>query len=186
MNKAARAKIFLLLKFKAIFDRNQPTMKVIFSVLLFWIAGQASAQNDFIGEVTAVIDGNTLEIKSNDNQIYKVVLAGIDSPEPGQTFSDKAHKLLEKLMLGKKVSVKLSGKDRLGNYVATVMKGDLDPRTELLEEGLAWTAERNPIPELEAIRVKAKEKAKGLWKEENPTPPWIFRRQQSMMQAKSS
>jgi micrococcal nuclease len=56
----------------------------------------------------------------------------------------------------------------------------------LLKEGLAWTAEKNPIPELEEYRIKAKEKERGIWKQENPTPPWIYRRQQSMMQAKSS
>jgi len=48
------------------------------------------------------------------------------------------------------------------------------------------TAERNPIDELESIKEKAKEKGKGLWKEQDPTPPWIYRRQQSMMQPKSS
>jgi micrococcal nuclease len=186
MYKAAWAKIFLFLRLKAIFDRNQPTMKIIFSILLLWIAGGVYGQNEFSGEVLSVIDGNILEVVGTDNQTYKITLAGIDSPEPGQSFADKAQKLLEKLMLKKKVSVKISGKDRLGNYIAVVMKGDLDPRVELLEEGLAWTTEKNPSPDLEAIRLKARENAKGLWKEENPTPPWIYRRQQSMVQAKSS
>jgi micrococcal nuclease len=161
-------------------------MKLILSIFFIWITGEAVSQNEFSGEVVNVIDGNTLEVKGTDNTTYKLVLAGIDSPEPGQDFADKAHKLLEKLMLNKEVTVKLSGKDRWGNYVAVVMKGDKDPRVELLEEGLAWTAEKNPLPELEEIRIKAQQKAKGLWKSENPTPPWIYRRQQSMMQAKSS
>jgi len=51
---------------------------------------------------------------------------------------------------------------------------------------LAWTAERDPIQELETIKEKAREKGKGLWKEQDPTPPWIYRRQQSLTQPKSS
>jgi endonuclease YncB( thermonuclease family) len=66
------------------------------------------------------------------------------------------------------------------------MKGELDPRVELLKQGLAWTSEKDPIPELESHRNEAQQKGKGLWKNDNPTPPWIFRRQQSMMQPKSS
>ena len=59
-------------------------------------------------------------------------------------------------------------------------------REKLLEAGLAWTSEKNPIAELEAIKEKSREKGKGLWKEQEPTPPWVFRRQQSMTQFKSS
>jgi len=56
----------------------------------------------------------------------------------------------------------------------------------LLETGLAWTAERDPIQELEAIKEKARAKGKGLWKDQDPTPPWIYRRQQTLTQLKSS
>jgi endonuclease YncB( thermonuclease family) len=122
-----------------------------------------------------------------DKEVKKIVLVGIDSPELGQEYGDKAKKFLEKLILEKNVVVKLMGKDRWGNYLAIVTIGDkTDPRIELLKEGLAWTAERNPIPELEIHRTRAQEKGRGLWKEGNQTPPWIFRRQQSMLEAKGS
>jgi endonuclease YncB( thermonuclease family) len=67
-----------------------------------------------------------------------------------------------------------------------LVNGESDPRFELLKEGLAWTSERNPIEELEVLKEKARESSLGLWKEETPTPPWIFRRQQTMTQFKSS
>jgi micrococcal nuclease len=159
-------------------------MKKLFIFLLIWSSFQAVSQTEMTAKVTAVIDGNTFEITGADNQPIRVVLAGVDSPEPGQEFSEKARKLMEKMLLEEEVSVSIKGKDRWGNYVAIVMKGNTDPRIELLEEGLAWTAEKNPLPEFEEIRVRAQEKGKGLWKEANPIPPWTFRRQQSMMQAK--
>lgn len=61
-----------------------------------------------------------------------------------------------------------------------------DPRVKLLAEGLTWTSEQNPIPELESLLAKAKAQHKGLWKSVDPTPPWVFRRQQTMLNPKSS
>jgi micrococcal nuclease len=42
------------------------------------------------------------------------------------------------------------------------------------------------MEQFELIRVKAQEKGKGLWKETDPTPPWTYRRQQTMTQFKTS
>ena len=79
------------------------------------------------------------------------------------------------------------GKDRLGNTLGEVMiGGKKDPRIDLLTEGLAWTSENHPMADLEGLRVSAQAKGKGLWKQNNPTPPWIYRREQSMLQPKSS
>ncbi len=145
------------------------------------------AYDTVTGKVTAVIDGNTLEVTADNNEIHKVMLAGIDCPEITQEFGEQARQYLEKLTLNKKVTVNFTGKDRWGNYLGIVLiKGSVDPRVDLLKEGLAWTAERNPDPEFEAHRARAQEKGKGLWKDNNPTPPWTYRREQSMMEAKSS
>ncbi|HEU5292411.1 MAG TPA: thermonuclease family protein, partial [Cyclobacteriaceae bacterium] len=112
---------------------------------------------------------------------------GIDSPELGQAYGDHAKDHLEKLTLQKKVTVTFTGKDRKGNQLATVMlRGGVDVRLELLKEGLAWTTEKNPLPDLESIKEEARQNTKGLWSQENPTPPWTYRRQQTMMQVKGS
>jgi endonuclease YncB( thermonuclease family) len=139
------------------------------------------------GQVIEIIDGNTLTVKSSENDLYKVVLYGIDCPELGQKYADKAKKCLEQLMKKKNVIVQVLGKDRAGNYVGIVTTDkNVDPRIKLLEEGLAWTSENEPIADLESYRVAAQEKGRGLWKDKEPTPPWVFRKQQSMLQAKHS
>lgn len=138
------------------------------------------------GKVITVIDGNTLEVFTSENETYKILLFGIDSPELGQTFGEQAKLHLEKLILNKSVNIEIQGKDRLGNRFGIIKNEDLDPRKELLQEGLAWTSEKQPLPELEVIKEKAREKGKGLWKEQDPTPPWAYRRQQTMAQFKSS
>lgn len=148
---------------------------------------QTFSNEGISGKVISVIDGNTVELLADGNEKRVVVLAGIDSPELTQEYGDKAKRYLEKLLMNKQVVVQLKGKDRKGNFLAIVLlQGELDVRIELLKEGLAWTSENNPTPELEAYRVRAQEKGKGLWKEENPTPPWTYRRQLSMQQPKSS
>lgn len=156
---------------------------------LFFIACVAIAKDKeaMEGKVLCVIDGNTLEVKAKDNETYKVVLFGVDCPELDQEFGEDARKFLEKMVLRKSVQVQMQGKDRWGNQMAVVLlKGEVDLRVELLKAGLAWTAERNPLPELETVRFEAREKGKGLWKLADPTPPWVFRRQQTMLQPKSS
>jgi len=157
------------------------------TILLLSAPLLAQTSGDINGKVTAVIDGNTLEIKDNHNQVHKVMLAGIDCPELGQAYGTQSKKFLEKIALKKTVTATLQGKDRLGNYLAVVMiDDDVDPRIELLKEGLAWTAERNPNADLEPYRSWAEQKKRGLWQEQNPTPPWTYRRQQTMLQPKSS
>jgi endonuclease YncB( thermonuclease family) len=147
----------------------------------------ASAYEEISGRVIAVVDGTTLEIASNDKQIYRIRLAGIDSPELAQEYGEEAKEVLEKLALEKNVQVKITGKDRWGRYLGEmIIDGKTDPRIELLKRGLTWTSEKSPLPDLEEYRVKAQQKGKGLWKQADPTPPWIFRRQQTMLQAKSS
>lgn len=164
-------------------------IRVLLILLMVGIAcvSAMAATELFEAKVLAVVDGNTLEIRDEAGDVYQIVLNGVDSPELGQDFGDKAKGFLEKIALKKNVKVQLDGKDRWGNRLAVVwVKEDVDLRVELLKAGLAWTAERNPIPTLENVRIEAQEKGKGLWASNEPTPPWIFRRQQSMMQAKGS
>jgi micrococcal nuclease len=162
-------------------------MKTFVLIVLTSMIQVVGLANDVVtARVISVIDGNTLEIRGEDNETRKVILAGIDSPELTQEFGEKAKKLLEKLALEKEVTVQITGKDRTGTSIGIVIIEDKDPRLELLKEGLAWTSEKNPLPDLETVRLKAQEKGKGLWKQDNPTPPWTYRREQTMLQPKSS
>jgi len=150
-----------------------------------FVSAVVFAENEITGKVVSVIDGNTVELVTDEKESYKILLFGIDSPELGQSYGDKAHEFLRKIILDKIVNVKIQGKDRWGNRLGIVLiDGIVDPRLELLQAGLAWTAEKNPIQELESIKEKAREKGKGLWKEKDPTPPWTYRREQTMLQPK--
>ncbi len=167
----------------------QKTASSILILLLALVPLRVSATDDTTtkGKVMSVIDGNTVEILTSENEMVTVVLAEIDCPELTQQYGDKAKAYLERLVLKKEVTVEFRGKDRKGTNLGIVLiKGKTDVRIQLLQQGLAWTAERNPNPDLEIHKNSAAESGKGLWKDDNPTPPWIYRREQSMLQPKSS
>jgi micrococcal nuclease len=160
-------------------------------VYLYAFMGMCLSANAYadgvVGKVIAVVDGNTLEISGPDDQVHKIILSGVDSPELGQEFGTEAKKFLEKLLLSKDVTLQFTGKDRSGSSLAVVkINGKADVRIALLKEGLAWTSEKNSENHLEAYKTWAQRKGKGLWKQTNPVPPWTYRRQQSMSQAKNS
>jgi len=138
------------------------------------------------GAVTTVHDGNTLSVMANDGETFRVVLMGIDCPELKQRYGMEAKQFLEGLVLNREIELQVHGKDRLGNYVGIVLLEEVvDVRVQLLAEGLAWTSEKDPIADLEAIRLRAMRERKGLWEEDDPVAPWVFRRQQSMLEPKS-
>lgn len=152
---------------------------LVFSTLAAMMLSGLVMANDVRGKVVAVIDGNTLKVAGDDNQTHHILLMGVDSPELDQEFGQEAKKCLEKMTLGKHVTVSFKGRDRFGNVMAEILiNGKKDPRIQLLKEGLAWTAEKNPLPYLESYRSSAQLKGKGLWKQDNPTPPWIYKREQ--------
>jgi micrococcal nuclease len=163
-------------------------MKTIQCYFFFFLFGvmPASATDVITATVISVIDGNTIEIQTEGNFTQRLIIAGIDCPELTQEFGNEARQFVEKLVLQKQIVVRILGKDRKGNYLGVVMIDDTDLRMQLLREGLAWTTEKDPSAELETVLSSAQQESKGLWKSEKPTAPWIYRREQSMMQPKSS
>jgi endonuclease YncB( thermonuclease family) len=162
-------------------------MKKVIVFALLSLSSRLLLANEILnGKVTSVIDGNTLEVTTGFNETYRIVLAGIDCPELGQEFGEEAKQHLEKLILSKEIVLEMKGKDRWGNYLAIVFAGDVDLRVDLLTHGLAWTAEKGAVPALKDIENRARSRNIGLWQQEEPTPPWVYRRQQSMLVAKGS
>lgn len=163
-------------------------MKGVLLIMIFLAAAEIPtlAQDKIHAMVREVIDGNTIMIESWDHEMYKILLHGIDSPEPGQEYATQSKRMLEQLLLKKPVTIIIHGKDRHGNRLGEItIEGAPDPQHELVKAGLAWTSEKSTDPVLEALKEEARQKNIGLWKESDPTPPWVFRRQQTMSEAKS-
>ena len=135
--------------------------------------------------VISVIDGNTIQIMTTDGERVQILLYGVDSPDEGQKFFMEAKLLLEGSLLNKMVTLIDRGKDRYGNRIAEVTAKEVhDPQRELLRSGLEWTSQSDP--ELEALKEQARKQGLGIWADENPMPPWLYRRQQSMLKPKTN
>jgi len=155
---------------------------VIFVISLFFLHDLNASYVE--GKVSAILAGDTFEVTTQDGEVYPIVLKGIDSPEIKQEFGPEAKQFLEELLSERDVMVYLHGKDRFRNYIGIAMVGeDVDIRVNLVREGFAWITEA--ASELDALRADAVANRRGLWAQDNPTPPWVFRRQQSMLEAKS-
>lgn len=161
--------------------------RLIIFFFLILIIFQSFAQDQFSGKVVGVSDGNTLQIIDNYQDTISVVVKSIDCPELNQEMGKAARSYTTKYCLGSTVGVELFGKDRFGNDIANITINKTDLSKSLLEAGLAWYYCKNKgEATLEAIEKSARAKKAGLWANENPVEPWIFRRQQSMLAPKLS
>ncbi|MBX2967451.1 MAG: thermonuclease family protein [Cyclobacteriaceae bacterium] len=157
-------------------------MKTLLTLLTLSVTVFVAEANTVRGKVVSVVDGNTLEVVSTDKETYRIVLMGIDCPEFGQPYADEARRFLEQIVLQKSVNVKLMGKDRWGNYLGEITTRDIN--AELVKRGLAWCTEKDASEELKNLEQRARNQRAGLWQEEEPTPPWVYRRQQTMLAPK--
>lgn len=132
----------------------------------------------FTGRVVGISDGDSITVLRNGRG-EAIRLHGIDAPERRQPFSGAAKKHLSDLVFQKTVRVELKSKDRYQRSVAVVFAPDgRNVNQEMVRAGYAWWFRRYAPRDraLEALETAAREAKRGLWEEEEPTAPWIFRR----------
>ncbi len=105
------------------------------------VATSVPAQT-FQAKVVGISDGDTIkvyDIKVYDGQTQtRIRLEGIDCPESGADFSNRAKQLTSDLVFGKRVRIEGKERDQYGRLVARVFVGDIDLSLALVEAGLAW------------------------------------------------
>jgi len=163
-------------------------MKLLKFILLTFATSLFSFTNQPLsGKVISVIDGNIIEILTDDGDKLLIKLSEVDSPELGQEFGEEALAYTSKFCFNKIVEIDVVGKDRKGIRLGIVrLRSWKQLNTSLLKSGLAWHSHQCfEKCVMKLFETKAKKKKLGLWVNENPTPPWIYRRQQSMRSSKS-
>ena len=164
--------------------------KISFKLLLLLIVFSSSCQsrggdrkdtNDngyILGKVIQVVDGDTYHLLTEDNQTLKIRMEGIDAPERAMPFYKVSKDYLGKLCSGKYVKLKSSGIDQYGRYLGfTYLEDSSELCREMIKAGLAWHYKRyNTDEDLANLEIEARNLKIGLWKDENPMPPWEFRK----------
>lgn len=146
--------------------------------LIFLVILVPYAHADFSGSVVSVLDGDTIEVLHNTRP-ERIRLNGIDCPEKGQAYGQKAKQAASALVFGKEVALLTYGLDKYGRTIADVLLPDgTNVNHELVKDGWCWWY-RKYAPgniELEKLEKSARESKKGLWVDQAPVPPWVYRK----------
>lgn len=147
--------------------------------------GSPAAEKE--GTCLKVLDGDTIIFReAGAVDSIKIRLWGIDAPEKDQSFGPHATRKLTRLIEHKAVTLRFhekaresdEGRDGYSRDLATIYRKGRNINLELVQGGYAWHyayyAADNT--ELAAAQRQARAARIGLWAEENPTEPRLFRR----------
>ncbi|MDR0621272.1 MAG: thermonuclease family protein, partial [Deltaproteobacteria bacterium] len=97
-----------------------------------------AAQEIYQGSVERVVDGDTVQLLTDDYERVRVRLYGIDAPEKDQEGGDQSLAALKVLIEGRRVRVDVLDVDRYSRLVGLIyLDGDL-ANLRMIEKGLAW------------------------------------------------
>ncbi len=156
--------------------------RVIVAAFLLLAVPMAFAET-LTGKVVKITDVDTLYVLDANNKQHKIRLAGIDAPERKQAYGLASRKHLASIVAGKQVTVEYEKRDRYGRIVGKVLLDGMDVCLEQVKAGFAWHYKKYQHEQsLEDQRLyadaenKARYERLGLWRENNPNPPWEYRR----------
>lgn len=137
-----------------------------------------------VGRVVAVSDGDTIKVLDDNKKLFIVRLMGIDAPEKTQAFGQRAQQSLSDLVFESRVEIKWDKRDRYNRVVGKVLNGnEVDVCLEQIARGMAWHYKQylnEQSVEDRRSYAQAEDSARaahsGLWSENQPMPPWIWRR----------
>lgn len=142
------------------------------------------------GKVRHVIDGDTVIVSESWSEV-RIRLDAIDCPEDGQDWGNISKAGLIKLIGGQYVYLETHGVDPHGRTLATVYLQDstdlewINVNERMVMLGHAWVSRKYyghlPKPrqnQPNKLECWARSKRVGLWRTENPIPPWQWRNMQ--------
>lgn len=146
------------------------------------LCGYDVGPNVLQGSVSSVHDGDTITLDSGGTA-YKIRLDSIDAPELAQPFGSLAQSSLASSVLGKTVQVAYTKTDRYGRLVGAVFTENCQyVNLNQVASGMAWYYKAYQCELAANVRdlfAKAQDAAVaaqlGLWSQQNPTAPWVYR-----------
>lgn len=130
------------------------------------------------GKVVSVSDGDTIKVL-HDGKEEKIRLYGIDTPEKGQAFGQKAGGITSSFVAGKIVDVEPKDTDRYGRTVAMVNVDGVVLNEIIIQKGYAWVypqyCKESVCAEWSEIESLARDQKMGMWVDPHIMPPWEWR-----------
>lgn len=128
-------------------------------------------------KVIGISDGDSFKVLFK-NQELKIRIHGIDAPERNMPFYLTSKKYLSHLIFNDYVFIKIRTKDQYYRYIAEVfLPNKQNIGQEMVKNGYAWHfVKYSKDEQLAKNQIFAKKNKLGLWYDENPTPPWEYRK----------
>ena len=159
-------------------------ISALFLAGLLQVASGAALGDTILVKVVGVTDGDTVTVLDASKTQHTIRLAGIDAPEKKMPFGQSAKEHLSDLVFSKDVKVETSKKDRYGRSVGNIFVDGRDANLAMVTAGMAWhykQYEREQSASDRQLYASAEEQARslraGLWRDDNPTPPWEYRKE---------
>ena len=151
---------------------------------LLLVAGHSALAEAIVGRVVSIADGDTMTVLDANNTQHRIRLAGIDAPEKRMPFGQRAKEQLSELVFSKDVNVETSKKDRYGRSVAVIVVDGADANLAMVTAGMAWHYKQYESEQSTTDRQfyasaenQARSRRDGLWRDDNSTPPWAYRKE---------
>jgi micrococcal nuclease len=134
---------------------------------------------EFTAKVIKVIDGDTIDVLTDDTVTIRIRLNGIDCPERGQPFGNNARETVSASIGGQMVRIVTHGDDRYGRIIGDIYHDGTLINLTLVKAGMAWhyvkyAPDNTAFAEAEQ---QAREIQTGLWRgSHKPIAPWDWRR----------
>ncbi|MEM6852921.1 MAG: thermonuclease family protein [Planctomycetota bacterium] len=157
-------------------------MRLFPAVALCVLISAATHAQTLRGKVVGVSDGDTITVLVNREEV-RVRLEAIDAPETGQPFGDRAKRVLSDAVFGKTVAVEVTGEDRYERKLGFVYirrRGEpVSVNRAMVAAGMAWHyVAYSDDEELAEAEAEARKKRRGLWRDDDPMPPWEWRKRE--------
>ena len=147
---------------------------LFFLLLINYNFGQTS----LTGKVIGVKDGDTVVVLDSLNNQITLRLAEVDTPEKSQPFGTKAKQFTSDQIYLKTIKYVVTDTDRYGRSIAMIYY-DTDNKylsAEIIKAGMGWHYKRySTSKELATFEDNAKKNKIGLWIDNNPIEPWVWR-----------
>lgn len=155
-------------------------MRNIILTLLTFLLSSISYAQALTGRVVKIADGDTFTLLTADNEQVKVRLDGIDAPEKGQPFANRAKEYLSSMIWNDStIVVTVIKKDHYGRSVARISTAGIpDVNIEMIKAGFAWHyKDYNSDSAYAEAEIQARENRLGLWQDASPVRPQDYRKE---------
>ena len=152
--------------------------------LLFGAVAYCYAQSDnYLATCVRVIDGDTLTVADENQNLHRIRIVGLDAPELAQPYGRAAKEALAGLVLHKEIHVLPAGVDKYDRELAVLrydsVVGQIDVAEMMISNGHAFSYGGQHYKAQEY----AAERHLGVWSDVRyQERPWLYRRRMALSQ----